>query len=291
MKKGKVYLLISPHCEAVKIGRTEHPIAKRLVEINCSQYYGPVGSWTLANCIEVIDSVLVEKQLHAKFQSKKFRGLEGTNELFLVSAKDVIVELESVAPSLRVGFAQSDLLFKDVLLSTMEKAGLFGSLDQQGAWTLTLYPSTSGGRLFTLNVGRHEVAFATRPKKKETMSVFAIVCDRLITDYEMVGEWLSKNQGEVCKADYGSASERAVLVFWEGELVDACKFLELEGVKTAIIAYWQDRLSDMRLRGSKSFFGRFHNHEAVNRLVNYRRDRIVTKGTNSSHADFPLSRE
>jgi hypothetical protein len=142
VKKGKVYLLISPNCEAVKIGRTEHPIAKRIAEINSSQYYGPVGSWTLAHCIEVIDSVLVEKQLHAMYQSKKFRKLTGTNELFLVPAKEVIAELESVAPSLRIGFEQSDQLFKDVLLrqyllSMMEKAGLFGSLDQQGAWTLT----------------------------------------------------------------------------------------------------------------------------------------------------------
>jgi hypothetical protein len=38
---------------------------------------------------------------------------------------------------------------------------LYGNVDIQGIWTLTLLPKTNGGRWFTLNIVSHEVAFST----------------------------------------------------------------------------------------------------------------------------------
>lgn len=284
MKKGLVYILFSPNCTSVKIGRTELPIDQRIRALNASPTYGRLGAWALAHCLPVVDSVVVEQQLHKHFAEMLDNSVAGTRELFRVSAHEAIMQLDLVPESLRQGAHQAATLFKDVtlrqyLLSLMEKGGLFGALDQQGSWTLSLYPKTAGGRYFTLNVGRHEVAYATLASKTYPQVINSLVCDKLICDYPEVSHWLNAHEGDISSSTYASATDRAVSLTWAGDLSLSNILAEMPGIKTALIAYWQNQLSDMRLSGAKSFFARFHNYEAVNKLVQYRQERSISNDT------------
>jgi hypothetical protein len=48
-------------------------------------------------------------------------------------------------------------------------------MDVQGAWTFVLFPSTSGGSYFTINIGPHEVAFSTLVKKDQKQENMILV--------------------------------------------------------------------------------------------------------------------
>ena len=54
-------------------------------------------------------------------------------------------------------YEHTDELFADLgvklyLFKLLHLAGLSGNLDIQGAWTLSVLPSTAGGRWFTINI-------------------------------------------------------------------------------------------------------------------------------------------
>ena len=148
-------------------------------------------------------------------------------------------------------------------------SGLFGCLDLQGAWTLSVLPKTNGGRWFTLNIGSHEVAFSTRKPVQRKFSHF-IVLDRLILDYPDTINWISNREGSVREAHY-VAAERAVIVSFQEDFADAEKFFSLAGVRRALVAYWFDALADLRQRNAKSVFARYHSYNAVAKLLEYKR--------------------
>ena len=277
---GFVYVLTSPNSECVKIGGTRQVPAQRIREINASREYGRNGPWSLSDFLQVKDWRLVEGKMHRYFESQQFKCKTGARELFRVPALAARKQLELTLPILRVGYmekttklaANHDL--EVYLHDLFEQTGLYGQYDIQGGWTLSIFPATGkNGRYFTINIGRHEVAFSTLPEKGDSAGEHILIMDSLIMDYRQTIRLIEKNDGQVRKAPYKSAGERIVKVSFYGDLAMAQKFLKLPGVGRALIAYWHDRLSTLRKSGSKSLFARFHDYDAAYELLKYNRAR------------------
>ncbi len=275
MAEGLVYILQSPNSRFVKIGGTTQSLAARIREINATKTYATEGPWSSVTSLRFVDWQLVEGKLHRHFAQHRGTSVEGTRELFAISACEARSMLEAVDPLLKVGedkavelFKQSDM--RDYLLRLFEFSGLFGCLDLQGAWALSLFPSTSGGRYFTMNIGTHEVAFSSpRASEKGGPSHF-IVMDSLVLNYPDTVNWLEANSGYIDTPPYKTAKHGAVLLSVDGSFSQATKLLHLPGVRRAIIAYWQDWLAEMRDRKTRSLHARFHNYEAVNKLIKFK---------------------
>jgi hypothetical protein len=155
------------------------------------------------------------------------------------------------------------------LYKLFQLSGLFGNIDIQGAWTLSLLPKTKGGRWFTLNIGPHEVAFSTR-KPDQGKFTHYLILDRLILDYPETVIWIGLHAGEVEEAHYASA-ERAVTVSFREDFANAEKIFDLPGVRRALIAYWSEALADLRERQASSVYARYHSYDAVSALLEYKR--------------------
>lgn len=274
MPKGFVYILISPNSNYVKIGGTERPINERLRGINGTANYGDHGPWELSDFLHVKDWRLVEASVHKHFGSKRVRDVDGTRELFDVRALEARSQLRQTKSELRVDHVRTRQIFEHPELShylhrLFQVAGLYGHLDIQGAWTLSLMTATTGGRWFTINIGPHEVAFATRKVIGGKVSHY-VVLDRLILEYPQTIIWIGKNGGEVQTATYLGA-ERAVAISFYDDFAGAERVFKLPGIRRAMAAYWSDRLADLRERNAKSTFARFHSYDAVSELMNYKR--------------------
>jgi hypothetical protein len=156
MAQGFVYILVSPNSNNVKIGGTERPISERLRDINGTSPYSDHGPWELSDFLYVTDWRLVEGEMHRHFQSNAVRNVTGTRELFSIPPHEARTRLALTNSSLRIDHERTEQIFsnRDVklyLFRLFELSGLFGNVDIQGAWTLTLLPKTNGGRWFTLN--------------------------------------------------------------------------------------------------------------------------------------------
>jgi hypothetical protein len=272
--QGFVYILISPNSNYIKIGGTERPIIERLRGINGGEAYAAHGPWTMLDFVHVTDWRRIEVEMHNHFRDRHISTVEGTRELFGVPTHEAREKLLSVNPDLRVDHERTDRLFADTnvtmyLLRLFDLAGLHGNIDIQGAWTLSILPSTAGGRWYTINIGPHEVAFSTRRSEGGRFSHF-LVLDRLILDYPESIIWISKHEDEVVAAEYTSA-ERAVLIRFDEDFANANKFLVLPGVRRALVAYWAEALADLRERNVMSVYARYHSYDAVSQLIEYRR--------------------
>jgi hypothetical protein len=249
--------------------------SKRLREINGTASYADHGPWELSDFLHVTDWQLVEKGLHRHFQKNQVRDAIGTRELLELPPHAAREQLRLTDVSLRVDLEKTDQVFQNRDLSLFlyrlfQLSGLFGSLDIQGAWTLSLLPSTAGGRWFTLNIGPHEVAFSTRRTIENKLSHY-LVLDRLILDYPETIIWLGKRDGDVRDTEYTSARERAVLVSFSEDFANAEKVFKLPGIRRSLTAYWSEALADLRQRGAKSVFARYHSYDAVAELLQYKR--------------------
>lgn len=274
MPQGFVYILVSPNSSYIKIGGTERPISERLRGINGTTSYGDHGPWELSDFLHVTDWRLVEGTLHKHFKKRQVQDVPGTQELFSLPPHEARERLRLTDTELRVDYEKTEKIFnsRDVrlfLFKLFQFAGLFGSLDIQGAWTLSVLPKTNGGRWFTLNIGPHEVAFSTQ-KAVDGKFTHHIVLDRLILEYPETIIWIGRHDGEVHAAGYVSA-ERAVLVSFRGDFADAERFFGLHGVRRALIAYWFEALADLRQRNAKSVYARYHSYDAVSQLLEYKR--------------------
>ena len=78
-----------------------------------------------------------------------------------------------------------DTSFSSYIINLFKFTGLLNWLNIQGAWTFVLFPSTAGGRYFTINIGPHEVAFSSLGSKSFPQ-LNMILVDRLILDYSEV---------------------------------------------------------------------------------------------------------
>lgn len=137
---------------------------------------------------------LVEGQMHGHFRTNAVREVTGTRELFSVPPHEARTRLRSTNSLLRIDHERTEQIFSNrevklFLFRLFELSGLFGNVDIQGAWTLTLLPKTKGGRWFTLNIGSHEVAFSTKSAAQENVQHY-IVLDRLILDYPDTIIWI-----------------------------------------------------------------------------------------------------
>jgi hypothetical protein len=274
MSKGFVYVLISANSEFVKIGGTEQPLRDRLRGINGTPSYADHGPWELSDFLQVTDWRLVEGHLHRHFVKSNVKDAAGTRELFRIPPNLAREQLRLVSPVLRVGHEKTGQLFAadDVrlfLYRLFQLSGLFGNLDIQGAWTLSLSPSTSRGRWFTINIGPHEVAFSQRRPVNGKFEHFLIL-DRLILDYPETVIWIGKHGGAVNVALYATAQRAVSVEFW-ADFAESEKVFKLPGVRRALVAYWSERLADLRERNAKSVFARFHSYDAVSRLLEYKR--------------------
>jgi hypothetical protein len=268
-KSGYVYVLTSPKIDCIKIGGTDYPPMKRIKEINTSEPYKSLGPWSLADFRQVSDWRSVEQSLHYIFRSKLNQKIDRQRELFRITHQEASVKLKLIDPDLLINKPKVDRLFQDqefsnYLLNFFSFTGLMNWLDIQGAWTFSLFPSTGWGRYFTVNIGRHEVAFSTLPlSPAEKMSAHMILMDDLIFDFKDVVRWVKKNDGTMKRNVYKSALPRSTSVAFLGTFEDSIEFLKLDGVRRALIAYWSDSLIRMKEKGSQSMFAKSHNWNAI----------------------------
>jgi T5orf172 domain len=274
MAQGFVYILVSPNSSFIKIGGTERPISERLRGINGTESYADHGPWQLSDFLHVTDWRLVERGLHRHFRERNIRDIPGTQELFGVPAYEARHRLRNTDAALRMGHEKTKQLFVNrearlYLYKLFQLSGLFGNLDIQGAWTLSLLPKTNGGRWFTLNIGPHEVAFSTR-RSDNRKFIHYLILDRLILDFPDTIIWVGQRAGAVKDAPYAS-SEHAVTISFEEDFANAEKLFDLPGVRRALVAYWSEALADLRERQASSVYARYHSYDAVSALLEYKR--------------------
>lgn len=280
MSQGFVYVLVSANSDYIKIGGTEKPISERIRGINSTIAYAEHGPWELSDFLHVTDWRLVESGLHQYFREQRVLDISGTRELFGVSPHQARERLRLTNNILRVDREKTDSIFSNkeielFLYRLFQLSGLYGSLDIQGAWTLSILPKTNGGRWFTINIGPHEVAFTPR-QAMDGRFLHHIVLDKLILEYPETIIWLGKRGGEVRIAEYESAERAVVINFWE-DFSRAEKFFSLPGVRRALIAYWFEALASLRQRNAKSVYARYHSYDAVSQLLQYKRaaDKLI----------------
>ncbi|GEE00064.1 hypothetical protein nbrc107696_05100 [Gordonia spumicola] len=269
-RQGYIYVLTSPNCSSVKIGRTENLPPHRLREINQTPAYQAHGPWTIADLVHVTDVVAVETRIHRAIRSRYDASIEHQNELFDISVVEARGLLRTVPersevhayPKLERGFFDPDLAA--YLDSLYRSAGLSAFSGEQGAWTLSLFPSS--GRYFTVNIGPHEVAYSTTPKPGQTRHRNVIVVDKLIRDYPDVKRWVRNHAGSIDDADYASQRDRATSIYFEGDLTEANELLALPGVRRSLIAYWTEGILELRETGRESRYKNSHNWNAAAEL-------------------------
>lgn len=268
--EGHVYVLISPMCEYIKIGGTDYAPLKRIKEINTSEPYKSLGPWSLHDFRQVADWRKVEHALHYTFRSSLVKSIAAQKELFAISSAEASRHLEKIDESLVLKKPKIDRMFQDqqfaiFLAKLFRFTAILNWLDLQGAWTFSLFPSTNGGRYYTLNIGSHEVAFATTPAN-DCAPVHMIHMDRLIYDFKDISTWVEKRNGSFVDDNYATALHRSTSVFFEGDFDTALEFLGLNGVRRAIIAYWTEALIELQENGNTSLHSKHHNWNAVAEL-------------------------
>jgi hypothetical protein len=266
-RQGHVYILTSPACEHIKIGGTDFAPLRRIKEINSGEPYKSLGPWSLHDFRQVADWRKVEHFLHYACRSKLVKSIDGQKELFALSASDASRQLELIDESQILRKPKIDRMFQDqdfsrFLGELFRLSGLMNWINLQGAWTFSLFPSTSGGRFFTLNIGTHEVAFATNPPKHYP-SIFFFTMDSLIHDVKGVARWVTARNGALEDDLYPSGLHRSTSVHFVGGFDVATEFLHLQGVRRAILAYWGEALIKLQESGRLTMFSRHHNWNAV----------------------------
>ncbi|RYH02711.1 GIY-YIG nuclease family protein [Salipiger sp. IMCC34102] len=269
-RQGFVYVMSAPGYSGVKIGRSDRAPHFRAKELSADPVYRQHGKWTVVDYRQVEDMFATESALHRRFRSVNEIQYEPARELFRLSKSEAVEALLETAEAGLLGAAplgrlRLDRDLVDYLLRLFRETGLSQFMDLQEMWTMSLYPSTASGRYFTLNIDRHEVAFSA-PLRGTGKSVHMIYLDPRILDNEMTYEWFDARDGQVSTGDYLSAADAGCSVSWIGTLSDAVTFFDLPMARRAVIAYWYDSLLNLRDRGKRSFFARFHNHNAVQEL-------------------------
>jgi len=267
---GYVYILTSPKTDCIKIGGTDYPPLKRIKEINTTEPYKSLAPWSLADFRQVKDWRKVEYNLHYIFRSNLDTSIDNQKELFHVPIQDASKILDEIDIDQIVHKPKIDRMFQDekflnYLSNLFVFTGLMNWLNLQGAWTFVLFPSTSGGRYFTINIGPHEVAFSTLGRKKLKQQNMILV-DKLIFDFGQVINWIMRHNGTITVDRYATALPRSTSIIFEGSFDDVNEFLSLDGVRRALIAYWNEALIRMKEKNTLSVYARYHNWNAVAKL-------------------------
>ncbi|MCL2136558.1 MAG: GIY-YIG nuclease family protein [Coriobacteriia bacterium] len=262
---GYVYILTSPNSRYVKIGGTSISPMKRLKEINTSEPYSLFAPWSLYDFRQISDWRSVEHSLHYTFRDSLVDSIAGQKELFAISPYEASQKLKSIDPELLLYRPVIDRMFEDkpfaeYLMSLFRISGLTNWLDSQGAWTLSLFTSTAGGRYFTINIGLHEVAFSSLRKPQQINMLYM---DDAILRHEESCDWIENHNGGLYVGDYKSALADSISVYFEGDFATCQEFLSLAGVRRAMVAYWTDSLLRLQERNALSINAKRHNYNAV----------------------------
>ena len=155
-------------------------------------------------------------------------------------------------------------------------------MDQQEAWTFSLYPSTSGGRYFTLNIGKHEVAYsqAVYDKNKTQVGTYHMIfVDKLVGRDRSFKKYLRSKTGRISWFNhYISALPHGRSVLFYGKFDDVIGIFDQPTLRRGMAAYWYDALLGLRDRGSRSLFAKSHNHSAVTHIMDQlRQERAFEK--------------
>lgn len=271
-RPGYIYVLTSPNCSSLKIGRTENLPPHRLREINQTPAYQQHGPWRIADIVQVTDVVAVESRIHRAIRSRHNSSIEHQNELFELSLVEARSLLRTVPAVTEIdGYPKLERCFFDPALAAYldalyASAGLSNFVADQGAWTLTLFTSTAGGRYFTINIGPHEVAYSATRARGEIRHPSRLVVDRLIRDFPEVDRWVRQRGGAISDAGYATQRDRATAIYFKGDLADARELLTLPGVRRSLIAYWTEGILEMREQGRESTYKRYHQWNAAAEL-------------------------
>ncbi|WP_308917364.1 GIY-YIG nuclease family protein [Jannaschia sp. LMIT008] len=282
-RKGFVYVMRSPSVTWSKIGRSERAPHFRAKELTNDAVYGQLGPWEVVDYRHVIDMYETEATLH--------RHYDGCRTTFGPARELFDVPVDRARETL-IAVSAADLVKGDVvgrlrwegdlaryLLRLFRETGLSQFLDLQEAWTLSVFTSTptrgrSGGRLFTLNVGTHEVAFAKVPDADGRCETMLFV-DELVWNEGDVRGWFERHGGGMDRTTiYASRSPRGLCLRWHATLTDSYEIFDLPMMRRGLIAYWYDRLLGMRDAGARSLHARHHNHNAVQELLRLQREGI-----------------
>ena len=90
--------------------------------------------------------------------------------------------------------------------------------------------------------------------------------DRLILDFGEVINWITLHKGTFKVDHYATALSRSVSIRFPGSFNNVNEFLGLNGVRRALIAYWNEALIRLKEKDSLSLYARFHNWNAVAQL-------------------------
>lgn len=266
MKPGFVYALVSAKTPWIKIGRSDRLPPLRLKEINKDKNYSQFSPWKIHDFIHVTDAVAAETFIHRSLRDRQVRDVSGAIELFNTSQEEATDALSSCPEEMFVSSSKLKRLSFDHDLSQFLKtlfriSGLDLMLEHQGIWTFSLYPSTSGGRLFTINIGQHEVAYALDPRGgTEIRFVFAL--DKL---FPM--PIVKKGLGRFFGLAYASSSGRLRMHSFKCNLQDAAIRIQSDNFRRALVAYWMDHLIRCRDANSISIHARHHNANAVRTIL------------------------
>ncbi|MCR5621130.1 MAG: GIY-YIG nuclease family protein [Treponema sp.] len=270
-KQGYVDILQSANCSCIKIGGTDFPPLKRIKEINATEPYKSLGVWTLADFRQVVDWRMVEHNLHYRFRSCLNTEIKNQKELFHLSVAEASHALNELDENQILYKPKIDRMFQDeaflsYIAQLFKFTGLVHWVEQQGIWTFALFPSTNGGRYFTLSIGTHEVAFSTLDKK-DTPQCNVLVMDSLILDFPSVKKWVKAHNGNIQKTEYDTALSHSVsLQFVEG-FSDVLELFVLDGVRRALIAYWYEALIQKSDGDRLSSYERYHNYNAIAKIM------------------------
>ena len=274
LNAGWIYALRSDNSPYVKIGLTTTTPFQRIRELNASSNYGPLGPWQQLHIKQVRDVRAMETAIHRRLSELRVTEIAATRELFLVSpeqarsALDAIPEAELSAPTpineLRL---QPD--FIACLMRVFETSGLENFKELQEAWTFALFPSTAGGRYFTLNIDRHEVAYSAPARNDDEATLHVLVVDKMAKRDKELKKWLRNHRGGIESVPYSSSWGNAVLLVFECDFDESIGLFQLPEFRRALIAYWYAALLRMKERGTRSLHARRHNYDATSEIFRH----------------------
>lgn len=264
---GYVYILQSAKTGYIKIGGTDFLPEKRCREINQQPGYREFAPWTVVDFREVANWRAVEKYLHYLFRDSLVCHIAHQKELFAVKASDVFGRLEGITAWQIASRPKVDRMFhhqgmSEYLLKLFTILRCDKRREQEGVWTLTLFPGSNPGwsRFYTINIHSHEVAFST---KCQNYQANYLRMDDTILDYPGTLSWLRARDGGVETGHYKTALTHSKSAFFSGNFQDCMEFLEQPGVSEATVSYWDRALAKYHY----SIQAKYHNYEAVAELV------------------------
>lgn len=277
MKEGWVYVLGSDTHPFHKIGLTTTSPAQRIKEINRNSNYAPFGPWYEIDVRKVRNVTEVETSLHRQLQKKRSLLIPNAREVFEINKDEARAALSSIPQSDLADAVPIQKLviepdFIDFLMALFKNSGLENFRDIQESWTFSLFPKTAGGRFFTLNIDRHEVAFAQRIADSDIHN-FSVVVDGSVGRDRDFKQKLKPLAGAIYRAPYPSNWGNAVSVSFQASFDHASRLFEVTAFRRALVAYWYDALLRMRDLGSRSLHAKHHNYGAVSEIFRHMEQR------------------